>query len=114
MYGISLQVPGAESGAVWVALGWTRGRLLRPAGESWPYMGIKIPGATKGEAGYDTVKRLLQDAASKLRWTSSGGWVWFNYIQFESGETDLDDYAVRLVGELVEAWKALQLETSGS
>ena len=45
MYRISLQIPGVESGAVWVALGWTRGQLLRPTGESWPYMGIKIPGA---------------------------------------------------------------------
>jgi hypothetical protein len=114
MYGISLQIPGAESGTVWVALGWTRGQLLRPTGESLPYMGVKIPGATRGEAGYDTVKRLLRDAASKLRWTATGGWVWYGYIQFEPGETDLDDYAVRHVEELVEAWKVLRLEISGS
>jgi hypothetical protein len=115
VYGISLQVPGAEVGPVWVALGWTRVRLLRPVGgDSWPYMGVRIPGATKGEAGYDTVKRLLRDAASKLGWTTSGDWVWFRYIQFEPGETDLDDYAARHVKELVEAWKFLQMEISGS
>jgi hypothetical protein len=71
MYGISLQIPGAESGTVWVALGWARGQLLRPGGESWPYMGIKIPGATRGEAGHDTVKRLA-DATSRNRRKRAG------------------------------------------
>jgi hypothetical protein len=114
-YGISLQIPGAEPGTAWVAPGWTRGQLLRPAGESWPYMGIKIPGATRGEAVYDTAKRLLRDAAGKRLWTeSTGGWVWWNYIPLEADQTDLDGYAVRQVEELAEAWKALQAEISGS
>jgi hypothetical protein len=114
MYGISLQIPGAEVGPVWVALGWTRGHLLRPSGESWPYMGVRVPGASKGEAGYDTVKRLLRDAAGKLRWTATGGWVWYRYLPFEPGQTDFDDYAARHVEELVEAWRVLQVEFSGS
>lgn len=114
VYGISLQIPGAESEAVWVALGWTRGQLLRPAGESWPYMGIKIPGVTKGDAVYDTAKRLLRDAASRRLWTlSSGSWVWYSYISLEASETDLDAYAVCHVESLVDAWKALDSEISG-
>ena len=108
VYGISLQIPGAESGAVRVALGWTRGQLLRPAGESWPYTGIKIPGATNCDAVYDTAKRLLRDAAGRRLWTqSSGSWVWYSYIPLEASETDLDAYAVRHVEGLVDAWKAL-------
>lgn len=114
-YGISLQVPDAEPGTVWVALGWTRGRLLKPAGDSWPYMGIKIPGAARGETLYDQVKRQLRNAAAKLQWTqSTSGWVWWNYVQLEAGETDLDDYAVRHVEKLVAAWEALQSEISGT
>jgi len=112
-YGISLQVPGAESGAVLVALGWTRGQLLRPAGESWPYTGIKIPGTAKGDATYDTAKRLLRDAAGKRLWTeSTGGWVWWNYIRLEAGEVALDAYAVRHVEGLVDAWRSLDSEIS--
>src|ERR1700742_4046480 len=107
-YGISLQIPGVESGAVGVALGWVRGQLLRPAGESWPYMGIRIPGRTKGDAVYDTAKRILRDAAGRRLWTqSSGNWVWYSYIPLEASETDLDDYAVRHVEGLVDAWKGL-------
>ena len=95
-----------------MALGWTRGQLMRPTGESLPYMGVKIPGATRGEAGYDTVKRLLRDAAGSSGGPSTGGWVWYSYLPFEPGETDLDDYAVRHVEGLVEAWKVLQLGRS--
>jgi hypothetical protein len=108
LYRVSLQVPGIASGAVWVALGWTRGGLLRPSGESWPYTGIKIPGATKGDAVYDTAKRQLRDAADRRLWTqSSGSWVWYSYMPLEASETDLDAYAVRHVEGLVDAWKAL-------
>jgi hypothetical protein len=46
-YGINLEIQGAETGRVLVALGWTHGELLKPAGTSWPYMGVKIPDATK-------------------------------------------------------------------
>jgi hypothetical protein len=114
-YGISLQVPDAVPGTVWVALGWTRGQLLKPAGESWPYMGIKIPRAARGETLFDTVKRLLRESAAKRQWTqSTGGWAWWNYVQLEASETDLDDYAVRHVEDLVAAWKALQSEISGT
>jgi hypothetical protein len=113
-YGLSLQIPGTESAAAWVALGWTRGQLLKPAGESWPYAGIKIPGKAKGDAVYDTAKHLLRDAAGKRLWTeSTGGWAWWNYIRLEVGEADLDDYAVRHVEGRVDAWKALDLEISG-
>ncbi len=71
VYGISLQIPGAESGTVWVALGWTRGQLLKPTGESLPYMGVKVPGAARGNAGHNTVKGLLRDAGRSCDWRSA-------------------------------------------
>ena len=112
VYRISLQVPGIASGAVWVALGWAHGGLLRPSGESWPYMGIKAPGAGKGDAAYDTAKSLLREAAARHLWTesSASGWIWWNYLPLEAGETDLDAYAVHHVEGLVDAWKALGSE----
>ena len=116
LYRVSLQVPGIAPGAVWVALGWTRGGLLRPAGESWPFMGIKAPGAGKGDAAYDTAKSLLREAAARRLWTvsSASGWVWYNYLlPLEASETDLDAYAVRHVEGLVDAWKALDSEIHG-
>jgi hypothetical protein len=114
LYRVSLQVPGITSGAVWVALGWARGGLLRPSGESWPYAGIKAPGAGKGDAAYDTAKSLLREAAARRLWTKSSarGWVWWNYLPLEDSETDLDAYAVRHVEGLVDAWKALDSEFS--
>jgi hypothetical protein len=113
--GISLEVPGAESGSVLVALGWSRGELLKPGGNSWPYMGIKIPGATRGQSFYDAVKDLLRCAARDRHWDHSEyGWVWWGYIPLEAGETDLDDYAVRHVEELVVAWKALESGITGN
>ena len=115
LYRVSLQVPGVASDAVWVALGWTRGGLLRPSGESWPYTGIKAPGAGKGDTAYDTAKSLLREAAARCQWTlsSASGWVWWNYLPLEASETDLDAYAVRHVEGLVDAWKVLDSEISG-
>jgi hypothetical protein len=115
LYRVSLQVPGVASDAVWVALGWTRGGLLRPSGESWPYTGIKAPGVGKGDPAYDTAKSLLREAAARRLWTkfSASGWVWWNYLPLEDSETDLDAYAVRHVEGLVDAWKALDSEISG-
>jgi hypothetical protein len=115
LYRVSLQVPGIASGAVWVALGWTRGGLLRPAGESWPYTGIKAPGAGKGDAAYDTAKSLLREATARRLWTqsSASGWVWWTYLPLGASETDLDAYAVRHVEGLVDAWKALDSEIHG-
>ena len=117
LYRVSLQVPRIASGAVWVALGWTRGGLLRPSGESWPYTGIKAPGAGKGDAAYDTAKSLLREAAARRLWTksstSASGWVWWTYLPLEASETDLDAYAVRHVEGLVDAWKALDSEIHG-
>ena len=118
LYRVSLQIPGIASDAVWVALGWTHGGLLRPSGgEPWPYTGIKTPGAGKGDAAYDTAKALLREAAARRRWTltstSGSGWVWYNYLPLEAGATDLDAYAVRHVEGLVDAWKALDSEISG-
>lgn len=111
LYSISLQVPGVASGAVCVALGWTRGGLLRPSGEYSPYTGIKAPGAGRGAAAYDTAKSVLREAAAKLLLTeSSGSWIWWKYIPLEAGETDLDAYAVRHVEALVDAWRALDSE----
>ena len=109
LYRVSLQVPGIAYGAVWVALGWTRGGLLRPLGESWPYTGIRAPGAGRGDAAYDTAKSRLREAAAGRLWTksSASGWVWWNYLPLEASETDLDAYAVRHVEGLVDAWKAL-------
>ena len=112
--GISLEIPGAESGKVWVAFGWSQGELLKPGGNSWPYMGVHIPGATKGETLYDTVRDLLRHAARDRHWTQSErGWVWWGYIPLEADETDLDDYAVRHVEDLVVVWKALQSVITG-
>jgi hypothetical protein len=115
LYRISLQVPGIAAGAVLVALGWTRGGLLRPSGESWPYAGIKAPGAGKGDAAYDTAKNRLREAAARRLWTqsSASGWVWWNYLRLEASETDLDAFAVRHVEGLVDAWKALDSEIHG-
>jgi hypothetical protein len=115
LYRVSLQVPGVASDAVWVALGWTRGGLLRPSGESWPYTGIKAPGAGKGDAAYDTAKSLLQEVAAGRLWTksSASGWVWWNYLPLEASATDLDAYAVRHVEGLVDAWTALDSEIHG-
>jgi hypothetical protein len=109
LYRVSLQVPGVASGAVWVALGWTRGGLLRPSGEQWPYVGIKAPGSGKGDTAYDAAKGLLREAAAGRLWTesSASGWVWWKYLPLEVGETDLDAYAVRHAEGLVNSWKAL-------
>jgi hypothetical protein len=94
---------------VWVALGWSRAELLKPRGASWPYMGIKIPGAAKGETFYDKVRDRLRDAARDRQWTrSETGWVWWGDIPPAADETDLDGYAVRQVEDLVVAWKAMQ------
>ena len=93
-YSLSRQPPGSRDciGAVCVALGWTHGGLLRPSGESWPYTGIKAPGAGKGDAAYDTAKSLLREASARYPWTksSASGWVWWNYLPLEASETDLD------------------------
>jgi hypothetical protein len=110
-YGISLEVPGAEPGKIWVTLGWTHGELFKPTGASWPYIGIKIPDVIRGEPVYDMVKDRLRDAARQLRWTQSeAGWVWWSYIPLGADETDLDGYAVRHAEGLVAAWKALKWE----
>jgi hypothetical protein len=115
LYRVSLQVPGMASHALWVALGWTRSGLLRPSGESWPYVGIKAPGAGKGDAAYDTAKSLLQEAAARRLWTksSASGWVWWNYLPIAASATDLDAYALHHVEGLVDAWKALNSDIRG-
>jgi hypothetical protein len=116
LYRVSLQIPGVASDAVSVALGWAHGSLLRPSGgEPWPYMGINTPGASKGDAAYDTTKSLLRDAAASRLWTQSStsrtsGWVWWKYLPLEASESDLDAYAVRHVEGLVDAWEALDSE----
>jgi hypothetical protein len=115
LYRVSLQVPGIAPGSVWVALGWTHAGLLNPAGESWPYTGIRAPGAGKGDAAYDTAKSRLREAAGRHLWTksSASGWVWWNYLPLEASETDLDAYAVRHLEGLVDGWKALDSEIHG-
>jgi hypothetical protein len=106
---ISLEVPSTEPDAVCVALGWSRSELLKPAGYSWPYMGIKTPGVGRGEAVYEMVKDLLRDSARDRHWPESEfGWAWWGFIPLGLGETDLDGYALRHVEGLVAAWKALQ------
>lgn len=114
-YSISLQIPGAEAGKVRVALGWTHGELLKPTGASWPYVGIKIPDAAKGEILYNMVKDLLKNAARERHWSQSeAGWVWWKYLPLAAAETELDDYAIRHVEDLVLAWKALQADFNGN
>ena len=108
-YGLDLRVPGAEPGTVRVALGWTRGELLKLGGAQWPYVGVKVPGATRGETVYDMVRELLRDAALMRQWTQlERGWAWWSYIPLGIGETDLDAYATGHVEDLVTASKALQ------
>jgi hypothetical protein len=109
VYGIGLELQGVEPGSVLVALGWTRTHLLKPERESWPYMGIKVPNAGRGEPLYDTVRNLLQDTARERGWIqSTGGWAWWDYLRLAASETDLDDYATRRTEDLVAAWKAMQ------
>ena len=114
LYRVSLQVPQVAPDAVWIALGWTHGGLLRPSGESWPYAGIKAPGAGKGDTAYETAKSLLREVAVARLWTksSASGWVWWNYLPLDDSETDLDAYAMRHVEGLVDAWNALHWEIS--
>jgi hypothetical protein len=108
-YGIALELPGATTARVLVALGWTHSQLLKPSGESWPYIGIKSPNAAKGESAYNTVKELLRDAARERQWTrSEGSWVWWRYLPLETDETDLDAYAARQVEGLVAARDTIQ------
>lgn len=115
VYGIGLELQGVEPGSVLVSLGWTRAHLLKPERESWPYMGIKVPNAGRGDPLYDTVKDLLHDAARERGWTqSTGGWVWWDYLRLAASETDLDDYATRRTEDLVAAWKAMQLAINRS
>ena len=77
--------------------------------------GYQGPQRGKGDTAYDTAKSLLQKAAARRLWTksSASGWVWWNYLPFEVGETDLDAYAVRHVEGLVDAWRALDSEING-
>jgi hypothetical protein len=108
-YGIALELPGAATARVLVALGWTQSQLMKPSGESWPYIGIMSPSTAKGEPVYDTAKDLLRDAARKRQWTrSEGSWVWWRYLPLETDDTDLDAYAARQVDELVTAQDAIQ------
>ncbi|MFY9998747.1 MAG: hypothetical protein WAK76_04575 [Trebonia sp.] len=115
VYGIDLEMQDTEPGKVLVALGWTRGEPLSPTGASWPYMGVKIPNATKRDALYIKVRDLLRDAARERRWSQSeAGWVWWDYVRLEADETDLDDYAIRAVEALVRAWAAMRSVTTSS
>lgn len=109
LYGINLEVPDAGSSQV-VALGWTHGDLLKLSGDSWAYMGIKIPNASKGTVLYDTVKERLQVAAHGHGWTQSDvvGWVWWDYLPLRADETNLDGYATRQLEELVAAWQTMR------
>ena len=55
-YGIALELPGAATARVLVALGWTQSQLLKPSGESWPYIGIMSPSAARGGPVYDRAR----------------------------------------------------------
>lgn len=115
VYGINLEIQGAETGKVQVALGWIHGELLKPTGASWPYMGVKIPNATRSDALYNTVKGLLRNAARERQWNQSeAGWVWWGYLPLKANETDLDDYAIRHIEDLVVAWETMQSVVLGS
>jgi hypothetical protein len=58
---------------------------------------------------YSTVKDLLRHAARERLWSqSSASWVWWGYAPLQAEETDLDDYAVRHVEDLVAAWNAMR------
>jgi hypothetical protein len=106
-YGIELELPAIAPAEALVALGWTHGQLLRPAGATFPYIGIKILEASAQLRG--TARELLRDVAQTRHWPKSeGSWVWYEYLPLEVGNGDLDAYAMKQVEGLVAAHAVVQ------
>jgi hypothetical protein len=57
-YGIKLEMPAIAPAEALVALGWSQGQLFSLGGATWPYIGIKILGASKQLLG--TARELLR------------------------------------------------------
>jgi PD-(D/E)XK nuclease superfamily len=106
-YGFELGLPPIAPARAFVALGWTHSQLFGSAGETLPYIGIKLDGASQEVLA--TVKELLRDAAQACHWPKSGGnWVWYGYLPFGASDTDLDAYAEKQMDGLAAAHSLVQ------
>jgi hypothetical protein len=106
-YGFELGVPAITPARAFVAFGWTHTQLFGSAGHTWPYVGIKLVGASPQVLA--TAKELLRDAAQACHWhKSEGTWVWYDYLPFGASDTDLDAYAEKQMDGLVAAHALVQ------
>jgi hypothetical protein len=106
-YGFELALPAIAPARAFVAFGWTHGQLFGSAGETLPYVGIKLDGAS--QQVFATAKELLRDAAQACHWPKSGGnWVWYGYLPFGASDTDLDAYAEKQMDGPVAAYALVQ------
>jgi hypothetical protein len=65
-YGFEVGLPAIAPARAFVAYGWTHSQLFGSAGETLPYVGIKIDGAS--QQVFVTAKELLRDAAQACHW----------------------------------------------
>ena len=106
-YGFELGLPSIAPARAFVAFGWTHGELFGSAGETLPYIGVKLDGA--GQEVFARAKELLRDAAQACHWPKSGGsWVWYGYLPFGARDTDLDAYAEKQIEGLTAAHALVQ------
>ena len=106
-YGLELGFPAIAPARAFVAFGWTHSQLFGSAGETLPYVGIKLDEASQQD--FTTAKELLRDAAQACHWPKSGGnWVWYGYLPFSATDTDLDAYAEKQLDGLVAAHALVQ------
>lgn len=106
-YGFELGFPAIIPARAYVAFGWTHSQLLGSTGETLPYVGIKLDGASQQILG--TAKDLIRDAAQACHWhKSEGNWVWYGYLPFGACDTDLGAYAEKQLDKLVAAHALVQ------
>jgi hypothetical protein len=106
-YGSELALPEIAPARAFVAFGWTHSQLFGSTGETLPYVGIKLDGAS--QQVFATAKELLRDAAQACHWPKSeGNWVWYSYLPFGASDTDLDAYAEKQMDGLVAAHALVQ------
>jgi hypothetical protein len=106
-YGFELDLPVITPARAFVAFGWTHTQLFGSAGETLPYAGVKLDGASPQV--FATAKELLRDAAQACHWPKSGGsWLWYGYLPLGASDTDLDAYAEKQMDGLVAAHAFIQ------